>query len=292
MKFDGYYNNKRLRFLDKELREQLCDYKGHENYRKTACFYSDKFNFYIDTSDGVNEDIGINEYTNRIKWIVQDCNGKPFIMFKTSYSKERTKDIIEIAENNNGKVLPYFVMSYYKEFDETLAMKDYFRNLKVEKEYDIGFCASLYPYFYPNKKGDNQQEYLIKSRENLYSKLSSSKFKFFHGSNLKHLDYLHESKKWKVHFSVPGVGEYSGRLLEGALMGECVIQRKNSYDNAVSYKNIFPEIDFEKENWQDDLKNIIDNFDYWSEKAEIYFDEIYQPKRMVQYLWKKINENV
>ena len=103
--FKAYYNKTRLRFLNDALINcKHINYYGDTNIRKTACFIGEKINFYIDMSDGVNEDLGMQEYCGRIKKIIRECNGKPFIMFKTSFSSIYSKSIIDLAEKNNGKL--------------------------------------------------------------------------------------------------------------------------------------------------------------------------------------------
>ena len=59
----GYYNFNRLRYIHRQLNESgMFRCVNQEMIPKTACFYGEKINFYIDTSDGVNEDLKINEY--------------------------------------------------------------------------------------------------------------------------------------------------------------------------------------------------------------------------------------
>ena len=62
-----YYNRERFRYLENELTSRnIFEYAGNEILPKTATIYGDDFNVYIDTSDGVNEDLKVNEYCGRI----------------------------------------------------------------------------------------------------------------------------------------------------------------------------------------------------------------------------------
>mgnify|MGYP001352146305 CR=1 FL=1 len=80
-----------------------------ENIRKTVCLYGEKFNVYMDGSDGIADDYGRKEYADRILRIVEDAKGKPFLLFKQWYSPTLCEPIVEIAEQNGGKVVHFFI---------------------------------------------------------------------------------------------------------------------------------------------------------------------------------------
>jgi hypothetical protein len=310
--FLGCYNTGRMRFIHKELEDMnFCHHEGNYRIRKTASFYGIDMNIYIDTSDGVNEDLQIYESCGRIKQIVNECKGKKFIMFKTSYSPIWSRKIIEYAEANNGKVLPFFVMGYYPEMYEELLpnLAEYrLKNLQTKKTIDIGFYSYLSEYTHPHydkvdptvmwidKKhfgagsGAVGGYYIINTRKNLYEKLINSRFNFSHKDKVDYKQFLKDSFSWKAGLNPPGCGEYTPRMLEHAMMGQCVVLRKTSYDNAISYHGYFPQIDFTDDNWQDDLQKIIDNYEYWGKKALEYYTTVYQPKKMVQYLIDEVEK--
>ncbi len=275
MKFDGYYDRTRFTHLA-GLGEGYCvEYKGESTIKKTACFYNEKINFYIDSSDGVNDDLNIDEHIWRVKTIIADCSGKPFVMFKTSYSGVHSKPLVALARENNGDVVPYFLWSYYPEFKHIQKRRNELIKQKkdTKKIYDVGFCANLAPYYYPTEEGNEQLA--INSRMELWDKLDKSGFNFFFSEKIKQEDYLRKIFSCKVSLNVPGIGEYSGRMLEGACLGQATVIRKNTYDNAISYRNYFPEIDFNADGWEDKLQNVIDNYTFWDRRASVYWDMVY-----------------
>jgi len=285
---------------------------GPEKIRKTMSFYGRTGNFYIDSSDGINEDLGVEEYCGRIMRIVEECRGKKFLMFKTSYSSEKTKTTREIAQRNGGDVLPFFIMCYYQDFyDETQYHRKNLIKLKeaTKKKYDIGFCAGLEPYKHPKPavdfplvawtdkwhfgigSGEHNGYYYIKTRQDLYDKLVKSRFNFYHHGKMGFNEYMRKSFEWKICLNPPGIGEYSARMLEHSALGQAVVLRKNSYDNAISYKKYWPEIDFNKEGWEDDLQNIVDNYKYWEKRSGEYYSMVYDSKTAITgYIRDKLEE--
>ena len=107
--FMTFYDTRRFKYIHDALAEaDMFTYSGGEKLPKTATFYGKELNVYIDTSDGVNESLEINEYCGRIIKIVEETKGKPFLFFKSAFSPEWSKNIVRIAEENNGKVVPFF----------------------------------------------------------------------------------------------------------------------------------------------------------------------------------------
>jgi len=314
--FRTYYNSKRFKFLEKKFSawktSGFIKQAGPEVIRKTMVFKGRKGNFYIDTSDGVNEDLGVDEYCGRILRIIEDSKDKRFLVFKTSYSPLKTAKMKQIARDNGGDVLPFFIMCYYPDFyDHTKYQRDKFLTYRkqVKRKYDIGFCSDLKPYKFPKPaiesnlyswldrwyfglgSGKHTGYYKITTRKDLYDKLTNSKFKFYHHNKLSFDEYIRKSFEWKVCLNPPGVGEYTGRILEHSAIGQAVVLRKSSYDNAISYKSYFPEIDFNKEDWQDDLQKVIDKYEYWEDRALRYYDKVYSNKNtIIDYIHKKLTE--
>ena len=104
----SYYNPERFKFYhDYLVRDNRIKYSGPELILKTATFISEEKNVYIDTSDGVNDDLGIYEYCGRIRRVIEHASGKPFIYLKSAYSEKWSKNIVKLANENNGVVVPF-----------------------------------------------------------------------------------------------------------------------------------------------------------------------------------------
>ena len=157
MGFNTFYNKRRFQYIDHLLsKSDFFSYFGGEKIRKTACLYSKNLNVYIDTSDGVNEDLKINEYCARILKIIEECDGKRFLFFKAAYSPIWSKNIVNLAEKNNGKVIPFFKWPFNDNFNQHLfGKRDKILEQAPEKEYDIGYFCGLQPYDYPKPSTSN-----------------------------------------------------------------------------------------------------------------------------------------
>jgi len=314
--FKAYYLKKRFGFLDGKLNAWKATgfirYLESQCVRKTASFYGERGNFYIDSSDGVNEDLGIKEYCGSIINIVDDSDGKKFLVFKTSYSPSHTSEARKVALESNSDIVPFFVMCHYSDFySYTLRRRKKLLKLRraTKKKYDIGFCAGLEPYKFPQPDSDDKRiswmdkyyygvgtggdggYYRINTRRDLYDKLENSRFKFFHREKIKYSKYIRKSFEWKICLNPPGLGEYTARMLEHSALGQAIVLRKNSYDNAISYKEHFPEVDFNKEGWEDNLQRIVDNYEYWEERSLEYYDTVYDSETAItDYMLKKLKE--
>jgi len=310
----GYYDTKRFRYIHNELDSSLLfERKGAEKIRKTACFYGEKFNVYIDTSDGVNEDLDIYEYCGRMLKVVDDTCDKPFLFFKAAYSPERSKNVVELANSHGGKVIPFFKWSFNDSFYNNIFDK---REMiinkldKSEKEYDIGYFCGLKAYDYPKPSSSNPLvswtdhrdfnlpgsstntgQFVNYSRKFLYDKIINSRFKVLYCKKLNYFDYIKESFKCKVILNPPGIGEYTSRIFDQTYLGNCIVLRKSSYDNGVSWKNHIPEIDFNQDNWENNLEMIINNYQEHGNNCKEYFNSSWTAKAIVNYLTDKIEEN-
>lgn len=285
MKIEGYYDKKRFWHFPTDW---IC--LGESFIKKTACFYNGDTVFYIDTSDGINEDLGIDEGVWRINEIINDKRrgGKPFIMFKTSYSEVHSRKLKDFARENSGDVLPFFLWSYYGEFNYLIKNRKSFLEIKrnTPKEYDIGFIASLNSYPYPDGCGNLLR---IDTRQILFDKLKNSGLKFFYKEKMSFDDYIKASFKCKLVLNVPGIGEYSGRMLEAWALGQALVCRKNTYDNAFSYKSRVLDIDFNTDGWEEVLKKGVENYEYWENCSKEYWKEVYEnPDVMFDYIKDKI----
>ena len=314
MKFDMYYSKKRFGYIDKLLRgSDGFSYLGDEKIKKTACLYGENINVYIDTSDGVNDDLKIQEYCGRMHKVIKDSSGKAFLFFKSAMSNKLSNYIDNMAQENKGRVHPFFKWSFNDDFyNSVFRNREAFiaQNAKVKKEYDVGIFCGLKPYQYPKPssfnnsiswsdhekfgvpgKSENTGFYTNDSRRVLCEKLQSSGFKVLHLEKISYLDYLRESFKCKTVFNPPGMGEYTSRMVDQSYLGGCIFLRKNSYDNAHSWKNYIPEVDFKSSEWEKDLSRIIDNYGYHGMKCQEYFDNFWTPDAIVSYLTATIKKD-
>ena len=311
--FDAYFKTDRFPFLvEKENVTNLFRRRGEEVLRKTAVLVSDKFNIFIDSSDGINEDFPINEYCGRIKFIIKNFK-KPFLYFKCNYSKKKTSDIKLIAENNAGKVLPFFMWNLKSQNPEFYTSiipnrkKLIQENKNSNKYFDILFAAGIEKQYYPkpnllDKKvawsdyehfgigSPNHTGYFeAETRYNIKNKLSLLKgIKFNRIEQMKFRDYMKESLKYKIQFSPPGQGEYSCRMFNSAAIGQPPLLRKCSYDFYDSWKSYFPEIDLQSNTLEEDLQEIIKNYKTWGEKALFYFENHLSNERIWQVFLEEI----
>ena len=311
--FKACYDRERFKYIHEALINSglVQQYTNQSLIKKTGCFYGENLNVYIDTSDGVNEDLQVHEYCGRIKRVIIDSQGKPFVFFKSAYSEKWSENISLLANENKGKVVPFFKWSFNKDFYKNIFGKreDIRSKYKdIEKVYDIGYFCSLNPYDYPkpsesdsliswsdhrnfNLPGKSRMtgEYVNHSRQKIYDKISNSKFSVLFPGKLSYDEYIEQSFKCKVILNPPGVGEYTSRMFDQSYLGNCVLLRKNSYDNGYSWKKHFCEIDFTHSDWEDNLSLVLENLDHHRQKSTSYFDQYWTPKSIVQYFSKEIN---
>ena len=90
--------------------------QNQEIIPKTACFFSENLDVYIDTSDGVNDDLQIQEYAARAIKCTLISQGKRFLFFKCAHSNKWSSNIKKVVESSNGKVIPFFKWSFNDNF--------------------------------------------------------------------------------------------------------------------------------------------------------------------------------
>ena len=73
-------------------------------------------------------------------------------------------------------------------------------------------------------------------------------------------------------------------MFDQCYLGNCVVLRKNSYDQGHSWKQYLPEVDFGKDSWQEDYQKILENYEQWGNKALYYYEKFWTPQAIVQYL--------
>tara|TARA_R110000744_G_scaffold63869_2_gene131379 strand:- start:3489 stop:4454 length:966 start_codon:yes stop_codon:yes gene_type:complete len=312
--FQGIYNPERLRYIHRNfLRSKLCsDFTPGEIIAKTACFFSKNLDVYIDTSDGVNDDLGIQEYAGRMLSCIKVSNGKRFLYLKCAHSPLWSKDITELAEKNNGTVEPFFKFSFNKNFYKFLYpnIKDLRKkNMETVPDFDLGIFADLKKvYSYPkpsisdprvswsdhkkfNISGASHDTgmLVVNSRSFVLEKLQDTNFKMLI-EHADYADYISSSIKCKAVINPPGIGEYTSRMMDQTAIGNLIILRKNSYDQAASWKEFIPEVDFSSENYKDELQDILENCALWQEKSRYYYDTFWTPDAVFNHLATRVKE--
>ena len=128
----------------------------------------------------------------------------------------------------------------------------------------------------------------IIQEKKIHEKLMNSNFRVLYREKISYEEYIKEGLKCKTVVNPPGVGEYTSRMFDQCYLGNCVVLRKNSYDQGHSWKEYLPEVDFEKEDWHEDYKQIIDKHEKWGEKALYYYENFWTPESIMQYLIKNV----
>lgn len=316
--FKGFYDKARFAYIHQEIdQSDLFSSNFTEIIPKTACFFSEDLDVYIDTSDGVNDDLQIQEYCGRMLSCIKMSSGKKFLFFKSAYSNRWSKNIESLAADNNGKVVPFFKWSFNNYFydhvqNNTAALR--LKSATNNSNLDIGLFADFNKsYRYPkssvndNRVSFNDIEkfglqdilgedktiekdfYKINARETLLAKIKESNFSIYHGA-LSYPDYIAKSLNCRSVLNPPGVGEYTSRMFDQTAIGNLIVLRKNSYDNGVSWKDYIPEVDFSNENWQDEFSSVIENRDEWRKKGMFYFDNIWSPSNVFSFLEQEIEK--
>ena len=312
MKFDVCLDPSRFWFILEELSTRgIVNNFYQETMRKTGCFYSEKFNAYIDTSDGINYEFGLQDPCERILAIVKETKGKPFLFFKNYYSPSLCANIEKVASENNGKVVPFFYWDHFDFFKyyEWPIRKELAKKSKLTKKiHDVGICARIEKYKCPLpsifddrvswKGAEWFNLYPVKdtgyvetdTRLRLFEKFAKSKFSIEHIVGVPFEKMLAESMRWKAVFDPPGVGNTSLRMLENGWLGQCVILRKSDVDYATSWKPYFPEVDFEDSNWETCVGEILQNHEEWGEKILYYLETYCSPQSIVSYFVEQIQK--
>jgi len=135
----------------------------------------------------------------------------------------------------------------------------------------------------------NTGYYEIKSRKQLISRLKGTNFNVLN-VGVNYSEYIKASFECKIIINPPGIGEYTSRMFDQTYLGNCIVLRKNSYDNGLSWKPYIPEIDFYKTDWAENLGEIIKNYKTYQHLSREYFDNNWTPKAIVDYFVEKINE--
>ena len=310
-RFKAYYSEARFRYISPGLESSFrLQRSKNEIIKKTAVFLGDKFNFFIDTSDGINEDIGRKEYCGRIIRIVQDYPEKPFLYLKTNHSPFYSSTIADIGAQHNGTVMPCYIWTFRPGYYDHIIpnLKELrLRVIKEKKKFDVGFMGGIDPYRYPKPNYTNPLVawtdykdfkigspvptgyYEISSRKVLYD-LLRTQTNFFYGNGKPFVEYIKNSVEWKVCFNPPGIGEFTARAFIHSALGQPVFLRKNTYDNPISWKSFWPEVDFGLNNWSVRVEEVVEQYREWGEKSMYYFENHLQPQHIVKYIVEEVEK--
>lgn len=305
--FKAFYDFTRLRYIHRLMNDRrfFISATNVELIPKTACFFSENLDVYIDTSDGVNDDLQMQEYCGRMLACINLSKGKKFVYFKCSYSPRWSKSMAELAEDNNGVVKPFFKFSFNDNFYRYL-MPD-LKNLRLKNErtateFDVGIFADFKKvYSYPkpsvqdpriswsdhrkfNIEGasPNTGTLTIRSRSSILNKIKDSGLSML-AKSVPYDEYISSSMQCKAVINPPGIGEYTSRMMDQSAIGNLIILRKNSYDQGASWKEYLPEVDFNDTDYHDQLASVLEEAKLWREKSRYYYDNFWTPKAVLDY---------
>jgi len=243
--------------------------------------------------------------------VIDDSKGNPFFYFKTSYSPAWTRNIVDLAAQNGGKVIPFLSWCWYHDYYQYVIPRRRWlirQNKKTKKNYDIGMGASLKPYPYPKPnaanpliswqdynnfglgKPDDTGQYMINTRQRLHDQLNSSNFSYIHTSNLSYKEYIKTSFQWKTVLSPAGIGDYTQRMFEHGILGQCIIATETKYDFGVNWREYVPVVDFSRDDWQEQLASIMDEYEVWADKLTYYLEKYRSPSFIVGLLWETMEK--
>ena len=313
--FKAFYDPSRMWFIHNDLvNSGLIKEVNPEKIRKTACFYSEKINVYIDLSDGRADAFNYPEYTDRIEWVVNDSRGKKFLFFKNWYSPTLCVNMEKVANSNNGKIIPFYYWadwSHFKSYIWPNRSNLYKQNKETIKKFEVGGCFKPVirktPGPYKNNpemswagcKWFNLEQNVDTSvwlehdeRVKRHDILTRSNFSYQHMQNVKFKDYHQASMGWKAVIDVPGIANVTHRMFEHGWNGQCIILTKSDVDFPISWKSYYPEVDFSQNNWQEDVQKIISEYNVWGDKIKYYLENYCNSSTITKYFIEKIQENI
>ena len=81
-------------------------------------------------------------------------------------------------------------------------------------------------------------------------------------------------------------------MMDQTAIGNVVVLRSNSYDNGNSWKDYIPEINFMDSSWENEYQKIIDDLDYWREKAVYYYEKKWSPSAVFGYFVNAVKKEL
>ena len=315
MKFDCYINPEIFGYIIPNIQKSglLNSISYQERVRKTACFYGQDFNVYIDGSDGQSIEWGTQDPCERILWIVKDTGDKPFLFFKNWYDPTTCKDIQKVVDENNGKLIPFMFWHYYPYFQKYWSSRKNFNSQykNTSKTIDIGVAAEAKKYYdYNPSKFDSRMSWKgyewfghgpavdmgmneHSARIDIIEKIKwNKKYTHEHVYGISFDRLVEKSMHWKTHYDMPGVATISFRMFEAGWLGQCVILRKSNLDFPYSWKEYYPELDYNSNTWENDLGEILENYEEWGDKIKYYLETYCTPETIVNYFIGKIYEGI
>ena len=315
MKFDAVMTPEKFWYILPKLQEakifNSLNYNGAP--RKTACLYGDKFNVYIDASDGHAAEYGTGDPCERILWAVKDTGDKPFLFFKNWYSSSMCVEIEKVASENNGKVIPFMYWGTFPYFRSILKDRNSLslQNKNTTKTIDIGLPFEQKKYYDPKRSkfdkrmswkgyglfghglevdtGMNEHSLRIEIVDKIKNQ---TQYTYEHMFGVSWNKILDSSMKWKIIYDIPGVSSVTHRMFEFGWFGKCVVLRKSDLDFPYSWKEYYPELDYNSDTWEDDLGEIIENHEEWGDKIKYYLETYCTPEVITDYFLKEIEKEL
>ena len=315
MKFDAFMSSYEFGYIIPELQksEILKSLTLENKARKTASFYGEKFNVYIDGSDGHFSGYGTSDPCERILWIVKDTGDKPFLFFKNWYSPSMSVEIEKVAVENNGKVIPFMYWGQFPYFQSLWKTRNSLslQNKSTLKNVDIGLPFEQKIYYDPKRSnfdermswkgyswfghgpevdmGMNEHSLRIEIIDRIKNQ---DIYTYEHVFNVSPDEMISRSMKWKLVYDIPGIAEVTHRMFEFGWFGKCVVLGKSDLDFPYSWKEYYPEIDYNSNTWENDLGEILENHEEWGDKIKYYLETYCTPETIVNYFIGKIYEGI
>jgi len=280
--------------------------------RKTACLYGENLNVYIDASDGHAVEWGTIEPCERVLWIVEDTKDKPFLFFKNWYSPSMCIETDKIVSENNGRTIPFMYWGTYPYFPSIWQSRNELMeiNKSTEKIIDVGLYAKPRKYYDPNRsKFDSRMSWMgyewfgygpavdtgmneHSARIEIINKVKQSKYTYDHIYDVPMETLISRSMNTKVVYDMPTTSSISHRMFEFGWFGKCVILRTSDVDFPYSWKEYYPELDYNSDTWEDDLGEIIENHEEWGDKIKYYLETYCTPEVITDYFLKEIEKEL
>lgn len=315
MKFDAFISSYEFGYIIPELQKSgiLKSLTMENKIRKTASFYGENFNVYIDGSDGHASEYGTGDPCERILWVVKDTGDKPFLFFKNWYSPSMCVEIEKVASENNGTVIPFMYWGQFPYFQSIFNNRNSLslQNKNTTKTVDIGIPFEQKNYYDPKRsKFDSRMSWKgyglfghgpevdtgmneHSLRISIVDKIKNqNQYTYEHIFGVPWNKMLDSSMKWKLIYDIPGVSSVTHRMFEFGWLGKCVVLTKNDIDFPYSWKDYYPEINYNSDTWEDDLGEILENHEKWGDGIKYYLETYCTPEVIVNYMIEKIDQGV
>lgn len=314
MKFDAVMSPEKFWYILPKLQEAKIfnSLKHNGAPRSTACFYGEDINVYIDASDGHAAEFGSVDSCDRALWVVEDTKEKPFLYFRCWNSPSMCVEISQIISENGGKIVPFMYWGTYPYFPSILNSRTelFGQDRNTPNTIDVGVAGKAKKYStYKRSKFDKRMSWKgyewfghgpavdtgmdeHSARIEIIDKIKKSRHTYEHVYDIPIEELISKSMNWKVVYDLPCMGSVSHRMFEFGWFGKCVILRKSDLDFPYSWKEYYPELDYNSDTWEDDLGEIIENHEEWGDKIKYYLETYCTPEVITNYFLEKIQENI